>query len=282
MDVPRYLEVLWTHRRLLLAGAVVAVLAGLLAGFTLQGGRVVSRAVHSYSASTTVLVGSPSQPLYQAQVPGQTVTQGQTAPVQKDLTQAAVVYAYVVAGAQVRKTVEDQLGPLADDEQITALRRTTQPGGDETFPGRMSLPILDVVGVSSDPDRAEAISAAATDAFVNEVEGQQDAVAMPKDERVELSRLDAEPATEADASNPAIPVVVTAGGVLLVFVALAFILENARQRRGVGPERVRHLTRRPRARLPLRRRVREVAEQPGERPGDAVGAEHVPAVTGER
>ncbi|QAY63972.1 hypothetical protein ET495_12875 [Xylanimonas allomyrinae] len=256
MDVPKYLEVLWNHRRLLVVGFVVAVLAGLLAGFTLQNGRIVSRAVHSYAASTTVLVGSPHQPLYQAEIPGQTLTQGQSAPVQKDLSQAAVVYAYVVAGAQVRASVEGEVGALADDEQITALRRTTQPGGDEKFPGRLALPILDVVGVSSDPGRAERISRAATTAFVTEVAHEQDASAMPTEQRIELTTLAEGDAVEADSSNAAIPVVVTALGVILVFVALAFILENARLRRGeVGPA---HHGRRSRGRA----RRRGAAERP--------------------
>ncbi|GAB2464248.1 hypothetical protein [Xylanimonas ulmi] len=235
MDVPKYLEVLWNHRRLLVAGFAVAVLAGLLAGFTVQDGRIVSRAVHSYAASTTVLVSSPNQPLYQAEVPGQTITQGQSAPTERDLSQSAVVYAYIVAGAQVRSEVEATVGDLAPDEQITGIRRTTQPGGDEKFPGRLALPILDVVGVSSDPGRAEAISAAATTAFVAEVTREQDAAAMPKEQRVELTTLNVGSAAEADSSNPAIPVVVTALGVILVFVALAFMLENARQRRVAAP-----------------------------------------------
>ena len=151
MDVPKYLQILWSYKWLLLVGLVFAVIAAFLAGYTMRDGAIVSRATSTYSASTTVLVGSDNQPLFQAEIPGQPIEQGTTAPVQQDLTSTAVVYAYLISGTEVQTAVEAIIGEFAEEETLTAVRRTTQPGGNEQFPGRLSLPILDVVGVSADP-----------------------------------------------------------------------------------------------------------------------------------
>ena len=235
MDVPKYLQILWSYKWLLLVGLVVAVVAAFLAGFTLRDGAIVSRATSTYSASTTVLVGSDNQPLFQAEIPGQPIEQGTTAPVQQDLTSTAVVYAYLISGSEVQTAVEAIIGDFADDETLTAVRRTTQPGGNEQFPGRLSLPILDVVGVSPDPSRAEEISRTANTVFQSQVVAEQDAASLAPEQRVQLTTVNESAAIEGEGSNPAIPIVVTGLGVFLVFVALAFVLYNAklaRQKRG--------------------------------------------------
>ena len=235
MEVPKYLQILWSYKWLLLVGLVVAVVAAFLAGFTWRGGEIVSRATSTYSASTTVLVGSDNQPLFQAEIPGQPIQQGTTAPIQQDLTSTAVVYAYLISGTEIQTSVEEIIGEFTDEESLTAVRRTTQPGGNEQFPGRLSLPILDVVGISTDPSRAEEISRTANTVFQGHVVAEQDASSLAPEQRVQLTTVNESDAVEGEGSNPAIPVVVTGLGVFLVFVALAFVLYNAklaRQKRG--------------------------------------------------
>lgn len=240
MDVPKYLKVLWASKWMLLIGVVVAVVAGFFAGFQIVDGKVVSRTVQQYRASTTLLVGSQSSNLYQAVVPGQALVEGQTQPESLDLTSKAILYAYIISGAQMRSQVEASVGEFADTDSLTALRRTTQPAGDESFPGRYSLPIISVVGSSTDPDRAVAISQAGATLFVNQVVADQDAAQIPATDRVMVTELDRGKAQEVEGSNPAIPSVVTGVGIFLLFVVAAFIIA------GVSAER---------------RRRREAAEQ---------------------
>lgn len=228
MDVPKYLQILWSYKWLIAVGLLIAVAAAFLAGFTLKDGQLVSRTDKSYTASTTVLVGSQNDPLFQAEIPGQAVTEGVTPPVKQDLVNTAVVYAYLISGTDIQSTVEASVGPFTTADSVTAIRRTTQPSGNEAFPGRLSLPILDIVGSSDDPARAEEISRAANSAFQSYVTAQQDATKVPADERVQLTTIKEAGAVAGVGSNPAIPIIVAGLGVFLVFVALAFVLYNAK------------------------------------------------------
>ena len=89
METPKYLQTLWSYKWLLAFGLVVAIAAAFFAGFTITNGQVESRAVKSYTAGTTVLVTSPSDTLYQAQLPAQTVEQGVTPPGERRRTAPA-------------------------------------------------------------------------------------------------------------------------------------------------------------------------------------------------
>ena len=232
METPKYLPVLWNYKWLLAFGLLVAIVAGFFAGFAIVNGQVESRAVRSFSAGTTVLVTSPSDTLYQAQVPGREIQEGVTAPEPLDLSQSAQIYAYIVTGARIRDAVEAEIGALDDDtETITAIRRTTQPAGDERFPGSLKLPVLEVVGTAATEARAEEISTAATAAFLTYVTDEQAAKQIAEENRVMLEVLKEGKAVEAETSNPAIPVVVTAVAVFLAFVALAFIIAGIRSDR---------------------------------------------------
>lgn len=231
MEVPKYLQVLWSSKWLLLVGVIVAAAAAFLAGFKFVDGEVVPRAEQQYTASTTILVSSQTQPLYQAVLPGQELVEGETTPEDVDLTNKAILYAYLISGADMRDQVEAVVGELGDTEGLTALRRTTQPGGDEAFPGRYVLPILDVVGGSDDPERAEEISRTAAALFQEQALADQEEVEMPQSERVIFETLDRSDAVADEGSNPAIPIVVAFLGVFLLFVAAAFIIAGAKSSR---------------------------------------------------
>ena len=231
MEVPKYLRVLWDSKWLLLVGLLVAAVAAFFAGFAVEDGEVVPRAESSYTAGTTVLVSSQTQPLYQAVIPGTPLVENQTTPTDVDLTSKAILYAYLVSGQDIRNAVEAEVGAFAETDALTALRRTTKPGGDEAFAGRYELPILDIVGFSTDPERAELISRTATAIFLERVLAEQTASALPEPDRVILTPLDQKPAEPGEGSNPAIPIVVAFLGVFLLFVAVAFILAGAKSSR---------------------------------------------------
>lgn len=255
METPKYLQVLWNYKWLLAFGLLVAIVAGFFAGFAIVNGQVESRAVRSFSAGTTVLVTSPSDTLYQAQVPGREIQEGVTAPEPLDLSQSAQIYAYIVTGARIRDAVEAEVGALDDDtETITAIRRTTQPAGDERFPGSLKLPVLEIVGTGATEARAEDISTAATTAFLTYVTDEQAAKQIAEENRVMLEVLKEGKAVEAETSNPAIPVVVTGVAVFLAFVALAFIIA------GLRSDRARRKAKKEATGTPRGRREAEPAE----------------------
>ena len=232
METPKYLQTLWSYKWLLAFGLLVAIVAAFFAGFSITNGQVESRAVKTFSAGTTVLVTSPSDTLYQAQIPGQPVDPSVTAPEPLDLAEAAQIYAYLVAGQIIEDEVVAGVGALDEDtESITAIRRTTQPAGDERFPGSLKLPVLEVVGTAPTEQRAEDISAAATDAFLAYVLAEQDEQQIAPENRVELEVIARGAAVEGETSNPAIPIVITGVAVFLGFVALALILGGIRSGR---------------------------------------------------
>lgn len=232
METPKYLQILWSYKWLLAFGVVVAIVAAFFAGFTITNGQVESRAVKSYTAGTTVLVTSPSDTLFQAEIPAQPIEVGVTPPEPLDLSAAAQIYAYIVAGAGVLGAVEGEIGTLDEDtESITAIRRTTQPAGDERFPGSLKLPVLEIVGTAATEERAEEIASAATGIFLGYVEAEQTERAIPPENRVQLEVLDEGAAVEGETSNPAIPIVITGFAVFLAFVALAFVIAGMRSSR---------------------------------------------------
>ena len=231
METPKYLQVLWNYKWVLAFGALVAAVAAFFAGFAIVDGQVVSRAQQTWSAATTMLLTSESDRLYQAQVPGVPIEQGTSDPQVIDMSSTALVYAYILSSDMIQDAVEAEIGPLDDEtESISALRRTTQPTGDERFPGRYNLPVLEAVGTAETADRAEEISRAAAAAFTTYVVAQQDAQQLAPELRVLLEPLGASPAVEGDSSNPAIPVVVTFVGVFLAFVVLVFVIAGLRSR----------------------------------------------------
>jgi hypothetical protein len=229
MSVPLYLRVLWSYKWLLAVGLIVAVVAAMFAGYTIKDGALESRAESTYRANTTILLGGGAKSAFAAETPGQTIQEGTTAAQQNDLANTAVIYAYLVSGSATRASVEAIMGELGSTETLSAVRRTTQPAGDETQgSGRFTLPILSIIGQSTDPERAVEISRTATQVFQDTVLAQQDAAAVAPEDRVTLTVTDEGGATVFDESNPIIPIALTGVGVFLAFIALAFVLYNIR------------------------------------------------------
>jgi len=239
VETPRYLQLLGRQKVLLIVGLVVAIAAGLIAGFTLKDGAVAPRVDRTYTAMTTVYLSGPQPYVYQIEIPaqGEPITEATdqqviVRPTQEiDLTDSAVILAYLASSNQTVDMVEAQLGPLADGEGVTAVSRTTQPAGDERFPGRMSLPLIGIVGTATSPERAEEISTAATEAFEEIVLTQQDELAVPEDVRLNLDVLTAAVSDEGEGSNPLIPVVVTTFAVFLLFLGIALLVGVMQDRR---------------------------------------------------
>lgn len=242
MEQPTYLRRLLNQKVLLIIGFVVAVAAGLLAGFTVEDGQIEPRADRSYMASSTVLLTSPQPDYFQVEIPGETTALPQSDdpeaqevvvqdPTPINLSDSAIILAYMASSDEVAAEVAARIGDFEDGEGISAVRRTTQPAGDEQFGGRLTLPIIDIVGVATSAERAEEIAAEATTVFGEMVLAQQEEWGVAEDIRLSLDELNAPVAGDPEGGNPAIPVVVVTVGVFLLFIALALIIEAVRDRR---------------------------------------------------
>ncbi|QAY74686.1 hypothetical protein ET445_16445 [Agromyces protaetiae] len=245
-EQPTYVRRLLRQKILLICGAVIALVAGLSAGFGIVNGKIEPRAVKTYQATTNVLLTSPEPSYYQVEIPGepQAIPQpdpvtGQVPadqfiipePVPVDLDNSALVLSYLASSDEIVDAVASRVGGLADGETITATRRSTPPAGDERFAGRLILPVIEIAATAQSADRAERLADEATGVFMNTVVARQDEAAIPPDIRLVLQELNKAKADEGVGSNPAIPVVVVAFGVFLLFVALALLVESIRERR---------------------------------------------------
>lgn len=231
MNLTNMFRVIGRHKVLLTFGILVAVAAALFTAFKFetgslwQSGTLEPRTQIEYRASTHILVSDPVSVFSSRNAP-QVVEEGATAPSARDLASLTVVYAYLASSDDLLAQVEEQVGPLGRDESLTAQQRTTQPTA-QTNTGTYRLPILDIMGTSPNPARAEEISRTAATLFQEFAEAQQVAADVPPESRVQLPVIDERDALPIDGTNPALPVVAVGLGVLLGFIALIFAVDNA-------------------------------------------------------
>jgi capsular polysaccharide biosynthesis protein len=245
MNLTNMFRVIGRHKALLVFGILVAVAAALFTAFKVEtgslwaSGTLEPRSQVEYRASTHILVSDPVS-VFSSRNASQEVPDGTTAATARDLSSLTVVYAYLASSDEMLAQVEEQVGPLSRDESLTAQQRTTQPTSP-TNTGTYRLPILDIMGTSPDPARAEEISRTAATLFQEFAEKQQKAADVPAESRVQLPVIDEREALPIDGTNPALPVVAVGLGVLLGFLALIFAVDNAqtgrRQAATVSPAR---------------------------------------------
>lgn len=248
VDQPVYLTRLLRQKVLLAVGLVASIAVGVFAGFTLENGELIPRASRVYTATADVLLSSQSPTFYQVEIPGVTQALPQApegeeqAPAQElivqepvpiDVASNAIVLAYLASSDAIAADVVGTVGELGDDEDVSAVSRTTQPTGDERFPGRFELPVVQIGATAQSPGRAESIAGAAVDAFLAMVVAQQTELGLPEDIRIVPEVLTEPVADEGEGSNPMIPVVIVAFGTFLVVIALALIVEIVRERLAV-------------------------------------------------
>jgi hypothetical protein len=229
VEVPAYLKILWRYKWLLMGGLIVSLVAGFFAGYTFGPNGLRSRTVKSYSATTTLLVTSATDTLYQAEIPSQPRREGYTDSQSIDLSNTAVIYAYIISGSGLQDEVALQIGAIdPSTESISAVRRSTQPGGNERFPGNLRLPVIDIVSTAPTPERATEMTAATTSTFLAYVQTEQDKRQLQPQQRVQIRTLHVGTPLVALESNPNVPVVFTAFGLMVALIALIFALHAFR------------------------------------------------------
>lgn len=231
MNLTNVFRVMGRHKLLMFFGVIVAIAAALFTAFKLEtgslweSGTLEPRSQIEYRASTNILVSDPVS-VFSSRNATQAVPDGTTAATARDLASLTVVYAYLASSDELQAQVEEQVGDFGPSESLSAAQRTTQPTA-ETNTGTYRLPILDIMGTSTDPARAEEISRAAATIFQDFATAQQDAAGVAPEARVQLPVIDERPAQAIDGTNPALPVVAVGIGVLLGFLALIFAVDNA-------------------------------------------------------
>jgi len=245
MDLTLIGRALRQNRALVAVGVVVAILAGVFAGYSVSSSGLEPRSPDLYRGSTTIMLTNPSLSIYAAQMGGSAVADPAAVPENANLASLAMVYAWVVSGDDVRTRTEAIVGPLEAGETLTAQRRTTQPTGTESFGSNAQLPIFDIVSNASDGDRAEEIVTAATDVFLDYVSAQQDAAGIPAAQRVDASVLRTASSTLEDGGSGPVSAALVALVVLFVVLLLVVYRTHAAQVRagvGTGPTRRESLT----------------------------------------
>jgi hypothetical protein len=222
MDLTLIGRAIRRNRVLVAIGVLLAVVAGILAGYSVSSSGLEQRTPPVYRGSATIILTNPSLSIYAAQVGGPVGTDPRAVPENANLAQLAMVYAWLVSGDEIRTRTEGIVGSFASDESLTAQRRSTQPTGNEQFGGNSGLPIFDIVTNASSEKRAQEIAAAATDVFLNFVVTQQDQAGIPPNQRVDASILRSSSAELEDGGSGIVSSILV--GLVVLFVAFLLIV----------------------------------------------------------
>lgn len=232
MNLTNTMRVIGRHKILLILGILIAAAAAFVAAVKVES-TWEPRAETTYRSSTQILVSDPTS-VFSTRGTPQSLVEGQNPPAARDLSALTVVYAYLVSGEEVTAQLEQRVGPLGEGESLAGAQRTTQPG-TMTNTGTYRLPILDVMGESTSPGRAEEISRTAAEIFQEVALAQQEASGLAPDQRVQFQVVRELDAIPIDGTSPALPIVAVGVGVLLAFLALIFAVDNARMTRREHP-----------------------------------------------
>lgn len=265
MNLTNALRVIARHKALLVVGIAIAMLAAFVTAFRVETFSLEPRVHEQFKADTQLLVSDPTS-VFSTKTAPQVLTDGETPPQAKSVSDLTVVYAYLVQSGAIQKAVEAEIGPLTRDESITAAQRTTQPTA-QTNTGPYQLPVLEISGTAYSADRAQQISRQAAKAFIAFAAAQQEAAGVSSGEAVHFETIRAGKAASVDGTSPALPILAVGIGVLLAFLALIFAVDNARTTRP-----------RPAAVNPVGRpeRMPETAGVPAARPAVASVAHRAP------
>lgn len=99
--MPTYLLVLWRCKLLVVASAVLAVIVATAVHFTVTDEGLTLRGDREHSAAVTVLLGGGPRNPYAAQIPGVERVPGVEDDQFSDLSNTAVIYAYLASGEEV-------------------------------------------------------------------------------------------------------------------------------------------------------------------------------------
>jgi|SRR5471030_1105309 len=216
MDLALFARVIWRHKLVLVLGAVLAILLGLLSYVRVgPGGKITYRDSQSWVSYETVSVTQPG------------FTEGNVDPTGADptrLTLLATLYSHYIDTDAVQK----QIWPAgAHGERIEAAPVLAGVGSSAAS----ALPIISIAAFSPSASGAQELAARTTKALSGYIEGRQVTAGVPVPDRVELQPVKlalSNPPALWQARSRTLPIVVFLTALLAAF-GLAFILENLDQ-----------------------------------------------------
>jgi hypothetical protein len=197
MELALVLRELSRHRLLLAVGVLVAVIAAIFSAYRLDGLRLKARSLQYSSASTQVLVDTPSSVL------------GNLSQSFDPLSARAVVYANFMASPAVLNLIGQQVGMSGEQiyaagpvnaqqprvvQEPTALRRNVEITGETnpyrlSFESQMNLPTISINSQAPTTKQAVALANAAAIGLQRYVTGLEKANRIPRNTRVAIRQL---------------------------------------------------------------------------------------------
>jgi hypothetical protein len=236
LDLRLWVSVLWRFRWLVAAGVLLAAAAAVLslARVTLDGGKpsVSYRSDEVWQSTTTLLVTQQGFPWGRAVLDEMLKVQAEgtdptLVPRYGDAgryASLAAIYAELAKSDAVQRQVLAGASPGEKyDAQVVSL-----PGGAGT------LPMVGIAGYAASPERAEETANKAADAFLAYLSNEQALNRIPADKRIEVTVIKRAADAQVFASRSIVRPMFLSLLILMVFVGLAFVLENLRPRAGRG------------------------------------------------
>jgi hypothetical protein len=212
VDLQLYFRVIWRFRLLVLAGLVLAIALAFLAMVRITSEGITYREPQTWSSKARLFVTQKGFPW------GRAVTQDETTAAPDRFTSLAVLYAQFAESDEV-KAIMRRDGPVKGEVQASPV---VSPSGD------FSLPLIDVIGMSTDPVTAESITARATRAILEYLGQQQDEANVPEKDRVIVQVVAQPEQAQLLESRPLTRPIVVYLVTLFGTIGLAFILHNLR------------------------------------------------------
>src|SRR3954470_14518206 len=98
MDLTLIGRAIRRNRVLVAIGVLLAVVAGILAGYSVSSSGLEQRTPSVYRGTSTIILTNPNLSIYAAQVGGVAGTDAAAVPENANLSQLAMIYAWVVSG----------------------------------------------------------------------------------------------------------------------------------------------------------------------------------------
>lgn len=206
MDLAVYAQIVWKHKRIVVAGVALGVVLAVFSYYRVEAGvppQLTPRKAEVWQSSASVLLTQGKQvvPVPGVSDPGR-------------LSALAGLYARLAMSDEVLRRMAQAGGAVGSFEAVPSFDRDSDS----------ILPVVVLFGKSSTPERAQAAVASGLAAFLSYVRDEQKTVR--ERNRVKLRVLNSpQPAQLAVPRKKTLPIVVFLS-ILMAAIASAFILEN--------------------------------------------------------
>jgi hypothetical protein len=239
VDLRLYFRVLWRYRPLMIYGTCVALLLALLSGARITTHGIKARGTTTWSSTATLLITHANDfpygrtaPAYLPANPSKGIPSIQVADPNQ-LTSLSLLYAQLANSDAVRALMRQE-GPIRGS--VAARPVFQSANNNASNASSYLLPLITLTATSTQSGWAVQTAQLGTRAFLDYISQQQNDAKIPGDQRVSVQVLQsASSASIVSAPGVTLPVVVFIA-IIIAVIALAFVLENLRQRPTAQPK----------------------------------------------